>query len=525
MDNDSDAPGDSGNTAEKHGLTRRSFMAATASLVAATALSNSPATGQPNRQTKNVASGAERRPRSMLVKNATVLVTMDKARREIKNGGMYIEDGLIKQVGDSSTLPNSAEMVLDLKEHVVLPGMVNTHHHLFQHLTRVAPAGQDGSLENWARVMYPMWHRMTPGDLRLSVQVALAELVLSGCTTVFDQQFVFPNGCSLDDAIVVAKDMGVRFHASRGFMSLGRSRGGTAPDDFVEDESAILKDCQRLIDKHHDLNPGAMTRIVIAPSTLSTVSKNMMVESARLARSNNCRLHTVLAETLNDAQYTLKRYNLRPVELLESLNWLGNDVFVAHAVHIDNADISRLAKTGTGIAHCPSSNMRLASGIAPVKKMRDAGINVGLAVDGASSNDSGHLLAEVRMSMLLARTLLALSPEGPPADKMAWLTARDCLEMSTIGGAALLGRDDIGSLEPGKRADFFSVKTNSVHFAGGSTVDPVAALVFCTPRNAAYTVIDGRVIVRDEQLETLDLQAAIDRLNQASRRLMGVASV
>lgn len=522
MENDSRNTCSPEHTREGHGVTRRSFMAGTASVVAATALSNLSAAGQTNSCLLADSSRDSGRPRSMLVKNASVLVTMDKMRREIKDGGMYIEDGEIKQVGASSTLPGTAEMVLDLKGHVVLPGMVNTHHHLFQHLTRVAPEAQNGALGNWARVMYRMWQRITPEDLRLSVQVALAELALSGCTTIFDQQFVYPNGCTLDDAIVVAKDMGIRFQPSRAFMSFGQSRGGMAPDDFVEDESAILKDCQRLIDKYHDMKPGAMTRIVLAPSTLSTVSKDLMIETARLARSNKCRLHTVIAETVDEARYTLKQYNLRPVELLESMGWLGNDVFLAHSVHVDDSDISKFAKTGTGVAHCPSSNMRLASGIAPIKKLRDAGVNVGLAVDGASSNDSGHMLAEVRMAMMLARTLLGLSASGPPEDKTAWSTARDCLEMATIGGAALLGRDDIGSLEPGKRADFFSVNTNTVGFAGGSMVDPVASLVFCTPRNAAYTVIDGKVIVKDEHLETLDLQLAMDKLNAASRRVMGV---
>ncbi|MGD9680622.1 MAG: 8-oxoguanine deaminase [Candidatus Obscuribacterales bacterium] len=456
----------------------------------------------------------------MLVKNAMVLVTMDGSRREIKGGGMFIEDGVIKQVDISDKLPETAESILDMKGHVVLPGLVNTHQHLYQHLTRVASACQDGNVWNWLKVLYPMWARMTPESERLAVQVALAELALSGCTTVFDHQYVFPNGCKIDDAIGVARDMGIRFHASRGSMSLGQSKGGLPPDSCVENESDILSDCQRVIDRYHDLSPGAMTRIVLAPCSPFSVTDDLMTESAKLARKHKCGLHTHLAESLDEERYCLKRYGLRPVGAMEKLGWLGDDVWFAHSVHINDDEVKKFAATGSGVAHCPSSNMRLASGIAPIKKCRDAGVKVGLGVDGSSSNDCSHLLAEARMAMLLARTLLSETPGGPPEDKKQWMSARDCLEMATIGGAAILGRDDIGSLEPGKRADFFCVDTNQAGFAGGSMADPVAALIFCAPQNAAYTVVDGRIIVERGRIKTIDLPVAIERLNKVSIALM-----
>lgn len=495
-------------------LTRRSFLAGAAVTASTLALG---AAAEALAGEKRMQSG---RPKSMLVKNAAVLVTMDKTRREIKSGGMYIEDGVIKLVDSSDKLPKTAEVVLDMKGQLVLPGMVNTHQHLYQHLTRVAPACQDGNVWNWLRVLYPMWARMTPESECLAVQVGLAELALSGCTTVFDQQYVFPNGCKIDDAIGVARNMGIRFHASRGSMSLGQSKGGLPPDSCVENESDILNDCQRVIDKYHDLKPGAMTRVVLAPCSPFSVTDDLMIESAKLARKHKCGLHTHLAESLDEERYCLKRYGMRPVGAMEKLGWLGDDVWFAHSVHVNDAEIAQYAKTGSGVAHCPSSNMRLASGMAPIKKMRDAGVKVGLGVDGSSSNDCSHMLAEARMAMLLARTLLSETPGGPPEDKKQWMSARDCLEMATIGGARILGRDDIGSLEPGKRADFFSVDTSKLSFAGGSIVDPVASLVFCTPPSATYTVIDGRIIVKDGNIETLDLPVAIEKLNKASRLLM-----
>lgn len=462
-------------------------------------------------------------PKTMLVKNATVLVTMDKSRREIADGGMYIENGVIKQVGPTNTLPKTAESVIDMKGHVVLPGLVNTHQHLYQHLTRGVRDAQDGNVWNWLRVLYPMWAKMTPEMVQSAVQVGLAEMALTGCTTAFDHQYVFPNGSKLDDSIATASNLGIRFHASRGSMSLGQSKGGLPPDSLVESETAILADCQRVIDKYHDMKPMSMTRIVLAPCSPFSVTDELMVQTTAMARKNKCYMHTHLAESLDEERYTLKKYNLRPVALMQKFGWVGDDVWFAHSVHVNDDEIAIYAKTGCGVAHCPSSNMRLASGMAPVKKYRDAGVKVGIGVDGSSSNDSSHVLAEARMAMLLARTLLSEHPGGPPEDKSQWLSARDALEMATIGGARILGREsDIGSLEPGKAADFFSVNLNkNVGFAGGSITDPVAALIFCAPQSADNTVVNGRIIVRDGQMLTLDVPKAVEKLNTYSRQLMG----
>jgi 8-oxoguanine deaminase len=469
---------------------------------------------------RDAAGPGGKRPRSMLVKNATVVVTMDAGRREIEDGGLYIEDGVIQQVGPTSSLPRTAADVLDLEGHVLLPGLVNTHHHLYQHLTRVVPAAQDGNVWNWLKVLYPMWARMQPDDVKLAIQVGLSELALSGCTTAFDHQYVFPNGCKIDDAIQAAAGVGMRFHASRGSMSLGVSKGGLPPDSCVEEEPAILQDCERVIRAYHDDRPGAMTRIVLAPCSPFSVTDQLMIESARMARHYKVRLHTHLAESLDEERFTLEKYDLRPVGLMEKFGWVGDDVWFAHSVHVNDAEIALYARTGCGVAHCPCSNMRLASGIAPVKKYRDAGVKVGLGVDGSSSNDGSHLLGEARQAMLLARLELSLNPGGPPPEKSEWMSARDVLEIATRGGAAVLGRDDIGSLEPGKCADFFAVNLDQVGFAGGSRIDPVASVVFCAPVGAAYTVVDGRYVVKEGHVATLDLPEVIARCNRASLRVV-----
>jgi len=505
-------------------LSRREFLTVGTTVVSGltVGIKEAEAATRPN---KNIASATEvatggKRPKTMLVKNATVLVTMDPTRREIPYSGLYIEDGIITQVGPTSSLPKTAEEVLDLKGHVLLPGLVNTHHHLYQHLTRVVPAAQDGNVWNWLKVLYPMWAHMQPEDVKLAIQVGLAELALSGCTTVFDHQYVFPNGCKIDDAIHTAAGIGIRFHASRGSMSLGASKGGLPPDSCVEEESAILKDCQRVIETYHDSKPGAMTRVVLAPCSPFSVTDDLMIESAKMARHYNVGLHTHLAESPDEERFTLSKYNLRPAGIMEKFGWVGKDVWFAHSVHINDAEVALFANTGCGVAHCPCSNMRLASGIAPVKKYRDAGVKVGLGVDGSSSNDGSHMLGEARQAMLLARLNLANTQGGPPTDKTQWLSARDALEMATRGGAAVLGRDDIGSLEPGKFADFFAVDLNQVGFAGGSMIDPVASVLFCAPAGSAYTVINGRCIVKDGHVTTLDLPNVIAKCNKAAARVV-----
>ncbi len=416
--------------------------------------------------------------------------------------------------------------MLDLSGQIVLPGFVNVHHHLDQTLTRNLPAAQNNNLFPWLRAHYRIWARRTPEATRWSTLVGLAELAASGCTTVFDHSYVFPNGCRVDDQIAAAAEIGVRFHACRGSMSLGESRGGLPPDECVEDEEAILKDCIRVIEGFHDARPGAMTRVVLGPCSPFSVSTDLLKESAKLARAYKVSLHTHLCETWDEERYTLEKYRLRPVAWMETLGWLGDDVWFAHAVHVDDDEIRKFAQSGVGTAHCPCSNMRLASGIAPVKKYLAAGVKVGLGVDGSASNDASNILLEARQALLLARLRLGLlPPDGPrkffllsqsdPLREQEWMTAREALEIATRGGAAVLGRDDIGSLEPGKCADFFSINLNTVDYAGALN-DPVAATLFCAPQKARYTVINGRVIVENGAVVTVDMGPVIEAHNRFS---------
>ena len=446
---------------------------------------------------------------TLLIRHADVLVTMDGERREIADGALLVRDGLIEQVGPTAALPASADEVLDLSGHVVLPGLVNTHHHLFQTLTRAVPAAQDADLFHWLSRLYPIWARLTPEAVYISALTGLAELALSGCTTASDHLYLFPNGARLDDEIRAAQEIGVRFHASRGSMSLGESQGGLPPDSVVEAEPDILKDSQRLIEQYHDPKPGAMLRIVVAPCSPFSVTAGLMRDSAALARSHNVRLHTHLAETLDEERFCLETFGQRPAAYMETLGWVGPDVWFAHSVHVNSLEIAMYARTGCGVAHCPSSNMRLASGIAPLREFRAAGVKVGLGVDGSASNDSSHLLAEARQALLLARV------QGDPAA----LTARQALELATLGGAAVLGRDDIGSLAPGKCADFFAVDLRRLAYAGAQH-DPVAAVLFCAPQQAAYTVVNGRMVVKDGRLTTVDTGPLVEKHNRIARAML-----
>ena len=422
---------------------------------------------------------------TLLIRHADVLVTLDPQRREIPDGALLARDGLIEQVGPTDSLPATADEVLDLAGHLVLPGLINAHHHLYQTLTRAVPAAQNADLFHWLQTLYPIWARLTPEGVYISALTGLAELALSGCTTVLDHLYIFPNGARLDDEIRAAQEIGVRFHASRGSMSLGESQGGLPPDSVVEAEPFILKDSQRLIEQYHDPAHASMLRIVVAPCSPFSVTAALMRESAALARAAGVRLHTHLAETRDEERFCLETFGQRPVAYMDTLGWVGPDVWFAHSVHINQAEIALYAQTGCGVAHCPSSNMRLASGIAPLRQYRAAGVNVGLGVDGSASNDSSHMLAEARQALLLARV------QGDPAA----LTARQALELATLGGAAVLGRDDIGSLAPGKCADFFALDLRRLDYAGAGH-DPVAAALFCAPQHAAYTVVQGKMVVR-----------------------------
>jgi 8-oxoguanine deaminase len=456
---------------------------------------------------------------TMLVKNARVLVTMDASRRELEDSGLFIRDGIIEQVGPSSALPTTADEVLDLRDHVALPGLVNTHHHLFQTLTRAVPAAQDADLFSWLRTLYPIWARLTPEAMRSSTQLGLAELALSGCTTASDHGYIFPNGCKLDDQIHAALEVGLRSHASRGSMSLGESSGGLPPDSLVETEAAILEDSQRVIEQFHDSSHGAMTRIALAPCSPFSVTLDAMRESARLARAYGVQLHTHLAETVDENQFCLERFGKRPVELMEDLEWLGSDVWFAHAVHVNAHEIGLFAKCGCGAAHCPSSNMRLGSGIMPLRAMLASGVKVGLGVDGSASNDSSNLLLEARQAMLLSRLEGAEEQRRDPAQKSRpQLSARTALEVATIGGASVLGRSDIGSLEVGKCADFTAVNLNRLEFSGSH--DPVAAVVFCATPRVDYTVVHGRVIVREGRLVTLEERDLVAAHSRHAKKLL-----
>jgi 8-oxoguanine deaminase len=447
--------------------------------------------------------------KTTLIKHALVVATMDETRREIKDGAVLIEGNRIKAVGATADLPAVADEVIDAGGHVVLPGLINTHHHMYQSLTRAVPAAQNASLFDWLKVLYPIWARLTPEMIRVSTQTAMAELLLSGCTTSSDHLYLYPNGSRLDDSIEAAAEIGMRFHAARGAMSVGESAGGLPPDSVVEDEGAILKDMQRLAETYHDASECSMCRVVLAPCSPFSVSRDLMRESAVLARELGVSLHTHLAENDDDVAYSLEKFGCTPAKYAEELGWVGHDVWHAHCVKLDDDGISRFARTKTGVAHCPCSNMRLASGIARVGKMRAAGVNVGLGVDGSASNDGAHMLGEARQAMLLARVGF-----GPAA-----MTAREALELATLGGARVLNRGDVGALKPGMAADIAMFDLRGIEHAG-AWHDPVAALVFGAPTRAAYTVVNGKMVVREGRLVTVDERKLAELHNGLAAKLV-----
>jgi cytosine/adenosine deaminase-related metal-dependent hydrolase len=392
---------------------------------------------------------------------------------------------------------------------VVLPGLVNTHHHMFQSLTRAVPAAQNCELFAWLKALYPIWIRLTPEMVRVSLRTAMAELILSGCTTSSDHFYLFTNGVRLDDAIEAAHATGMRFHANRGSMSVGESNGGLPPDAAVEDEATILKDTRRVIETFHDAKPYAMLRVVVAPCSPFSVTDDLMRESAALARSYGVSLHTHLAENDNDVAYSRERYGKTPAQYAEDLGWTGHDVWHAHCVKLDEHGIALFGRTGTGVAHCPCSNMRLASGIAPIGRMRAAGVPVGLGVDGSASNDTGHMIGEARQAMLLARV-----DRGPDA-----MSAREALEIATLGGAKVLNRDDIGALAPNMAADFVAFDMREIGYAG-ALHDPVAALLFGASQRVALSVINGKVVVREGRITTIDLPVVLESHNRLAKVLV-----
>jgi cytosine/adenosine deaminase-related metal-dependent hydrolase len=439
-----------------------------------------------------------------VVRNADVVVTMDDARREIAGGAIAFADGVIVAVGTTAELARltaTADTVIDAAGCVVTPGLVNTHHHLYQTLTRAVPGAIDASLFGWLRRLYPIWAQYTPDDVYAATRLGLAELALSGCTLSSDHLYLFPNGVTLDDTIAAAQSIGIRFHPTRGAMSVGQSAGGLPPDDLVEDERAILNDTIRVIDRFHDAQPGAMVRVGVAPCSPFSVSQGLMRDAALLAREKGVMLHTHLAEDADDVAFSLERFGCRPGDYAESLGWTGPDVWHAHCVQLDAAEIALFARTGTGIAHCPCSNCRLGSGIAPIAAMIAQGVAVGIGVDGSASNDSGNLLAEARQAMLLQRVTGGAGALDP----------RAALYLATHGGAQVLGRGDCGMLAPGMRADFAVWPMETLGSAGAW--DKVAALVLCPPAAARDVFVEGRAVVRDGEL----VQARRDEILGAAR--------
>lgn len=462
--------------------------------------------------------------RTLLIRDARCIATFDNPdpwrSRELGHTSIFIRGSLIEAIGPTDELPATADEVIDARNHLVTPGLVNTHHHMFQSLTRAIPAVQNAELFGWLRGLYPIWSGLTPEMVRVSTQIAMAELLMSGCTTSSDHLYLYPNGVRLDDSIAAAREIGMRFVACRGSMSVGQSQGGLPPDSMVETEAAILRDSRHVIEQYHDASHGAMVQVALAPCSPFSVSRDLMRESAALARSYQVRLHTHLAENDHDIAYSREKFNCTPAQYAQELGWLGHDVWHAHCVKLDDEGIRLFAATRTGVAHCPCSNMRLASGIAPIRKMLDAGVPVGLGVDGCASNDAAHMVNEARQALLLARVGRSLEPFGcdrGPGE----MGTRDVLALATRGGAQLLGRTDIGHLAPGMCADLALFDLTTLGFAGGAVHDPVGSLVLCASPQAAYVVVNGRVVVREGRLTTLELEPLVALHNKLAMELAG----
>jgi cytosine/adenosine deaminase-related metal-dependent hydrolase len=459
--------------------------------------------------------------------------------RELRDASLFVRGNRIAWIGPAGELPPALQAehatrggeTLQAQGHLVTPGLVNTHHHMYQSLTRAIPQVQDAELFGWLRGLYPLWAGLTPEMVWVSTQTAMAELLLSGCTTSSDHLYIYPNGVRLDDCIDAAKHMGMRFVATRGSMSVGQSQGGLPPDRVVEQENFILRDTQRLIEQYHDASHGSMLNVAVAPCSPFSVSRDLMRESALLARQYGARLHTHLAENDHDIAYSREKFNQTPTEYAESLGWLGDDVWHAHCVKLDDEGISLFAASHTGVAHCPCSNMRLASGIAPVRRMLDAGVPVGLGVDGSASNDAAHMLNEARQALLLARVGRAMQPPEVREGRTffgcdlgpAEMTVRDALSVATRGGAQVLGRPDIGHLAAGMCADLVLWDLDTLGFAGGAVHDPVGSLLLCASPQADYTLVNGKVVVREGQLSTVDLGPLMERHNRLAIQLAEAA--
>ncbi len=463
---------------------------------------------------------------SLLIHQAHCISTQNDNGIELQGGSIYIENGLIKDVLSAQEfllrgqpLLNRADRVIDARHHLVTPGLINCHHHMVQSLTRAVKSVQNAELFSWLRGLYPLWAGLTPEMIQVSHQVAMAELLLSGCTTSSDHLYIYPNGVRLEDSIQAAKTMGLRFTATRGSMSVGQSKGGLPPDHVVEKEADILSITQQLIEDWHDAQHGSMLQIAVAPCSPFSVSPELMRESAKLARAYGVRLHTHLAENDHDVAYTLEKFNCTPAQFAQNLDWVGHDVWHAHCVKIDPAGMDLFAKTGTSISHCPCSNMRLASGILPLRKLLNLGVNVGLGVDGSASNDGAHMLGEARQAMLLARVAKSLEPFGCDTGPQE-MTPQDALKLATRGGAQTLGRQDIGQITVGYCADLALFRTDTLELAGGAVHDPVGALLLCASQNTDYTIVNGEVVVDKGELQRVELPPLILRHNQLAMELV-----
>lgn len=451
--------------------------------------------------------------KSLLIKNAAKIVLMDDNFTEKKNCDIYVENSEIKKIGRNLKL--RAKKTINASGCLVLPGFVNTHHHLYQTLTRNLPAVQNAKLFDWLVCLYEIWRNIKEEDIYTSAQIGLGELLLTGCTTSSDHLYLFPKRGSrffVDAEIQAAKDLGIRFTATRGSMSRGKNKGGLPPDDVVQDEDYILKDCERLVKKYHDKNKFSMTNVALAPCSPFSVTTELLKLTAEMAKKFKVKMHTHLAETKDEEEYCLRIHKMRPLEYMESVGWLedGRSWF-AHCVHINEAEAGKMGKTGTGVAHCPCSNLRLGSGIAPVRMFMDNGVPVSIGVDGSASNDSSNMLSEIRQAMLVSRVKSGVSS----------MPARDALKLATRGGARVLGRSDIGSIETGKAADFAVFDLSKIEYAGSGS-DPVASVLFCgTSQRTKYTIVNGEVVVRDGKLAKADEANLVEKSKKAAKRLYG----
>ncbi|MDP6156896.1 MAG: 8-oxoguanine deaminase [Candidatus Thermoplasmatota archaeon] len=450
---------------------------------------------------------------SILLKNINTLAVDLPEKKILQSANVYIEGSEIQEIS-SSKIVVEAERVVDCSSMVVMPGFINTHHHMYQTMQRAVPRMQDSKLFDWLINLYEIWREITPEAVKVSAKVAMAELMLTGCTTTSDQYYVFPEGKKglLEAEIEAAGDMGVRFHPCRGSMSRGRSKGGLPPDDVVQDEDIILGETESTIRKYHDNSRNSMLQIVVSPCSPFSVTTELMEASAELARKYGVFLHTHLAETIDENKFCLDTHGMRPFDYMKEVSWVGPDVWFAHCVHLNNREIQEMADTGTGVAHCPTSNMRLGSGIAPVREMLNRGVNVSLAVDGSASNDSSNMVNELRMAMLLQRV-----SQGEDA-----FSPYEAIECGTIGGAKVLGRKDIGEMREGMAADIVGFSLKRLPFAGGLH-DPVASVVLCGPVNVDISIINGNIRILDGNIVGLNMEELINHQNRLAKEMVTTA--